>query len=152
MNELIARLNAEMATTVPRAFQMGVRITEMAPGRVRLDVPLDGNTNHFGAVYAGVVFTVAEMVGGALHFATFDVTTHYPLVRGMSIQFRAPGRGPLHAVAELPRAELDRILAASVVDGRPAKVNFEVQAQVLAEDGTLVATTTGDYQIRPVGT
>ena len=38
-------------------------------------------------MYAGVIFTVAEVLGGALHFATFDASTHYPLVRKMTIDF-----------------------------------------------------------------
>lgn len=149
MGDQLDAINAMLAELVPPAHQMGVRFTELRPGHARADVPIEGNGNHFGVVYAGVIFTVAEVLGGGIHVATFDATTHYPLVRGMSVEFRAPGQGPLHAVAELGEDEIARIREAATVDGAPAKVSFELVAQVLAEDGTLVARTRGDYQLRP---
>jgi acyl-coenzyme A thioesterase PaaI-like protein len=145
-------MNAMLEQLIPRAHQMGVRFTELRPGHVRADVPFEGNGNHFGVVYAGVTFTLAEVLGGAMHFATFDVATHYPVVRNLAIDFLAPGRGALHAVADLGEEEIARVRADSVRDGQPVKVPFVLQAQVFGEDGTLVATTRGDYQLRPHGT
>src|SRR5689334_22531785 len=83
--------NAALAQLVPRAHQMGVRFVEMRPGHVRAELPFEGNGNHFGTVYAGVIFTLAEVLGGAMHWVSFDGSTHYPLVRSMSIDFVAPG-------------------------------------------------------------
>lgn len=141
-------MNAALRQTVPRAYEMGVRFAEMRPGYVRAEVPFEGNGNHFGVMYAGVIFTVAEVLGGAMHVATFDATTHYPLVRGLSVRFVAPGRGPLSASASLSEDEIAAVKATSA-DG--SKAPFELRAEVVAEDGTLVATTVGDYQIRPYG-
>ena len=45
-------------------------------------------------MYAGVICTVAEVLGGALPFATFDVATHYPLVTGADGEVVARTRGP----------------------------------------------------------
>ena len=102
------------------------------------EVPFEGNANHFGAIYAGVIFTVAEVLGGALHFATFDASTHYPLVKGLTVEFLAPGKSRLTASASLPEDEVDRIRAAA----QPGvKVDFELVAEVVGEDGTLVART-----------
>jgi acyl-coenzyme A thioesterase PaaI-like protein len=150
-HESLAAMNGMLEQLIPRAHQMGVHFTELRPGHVRADVPFEGNGNHFGVMYAGVTFTVAEVLGGAMHLATFDVTTHYPVVRAMSIDFSAPGRGPLHAVAELGAGEIARIRAASTGDGGPVKVAFVLEAQVFGEDGTLVAATRADYQLRPHG-
>lgn len=146
--DLLAAANTVLEQFIPRAWQMGVRFTDVRPGAVRADVPADGNGNHFGVVYAGVTFTVAEVLGGALALATFDPTTHYPLVRRMEIDFLAPGKTALAAVASLPDAEVERIRAAATPD---AKVGFELTAEVLGEDGTVVARTRGDYQLRPFG-
>jgi acyl-coenzyme A thioesterase PaaI-like protein len=132
----VTMINAALEQLIPRAHQMGVEFVELRPGFVRARVPFEGNGNHFGVVYAGVTFTVAEVLGGAIHFATFDVTTHYPLVKSLS------------ASAALSADEIDRIKAAATPD---AKVPFVLEAEVVGEDGTLVARTRGDYQLRPFG-
>jgi acyl-coenzyme A thioesterase PaaI-like protein len=144
----VTMINAALEQLIPRAHQMGVEFVELRPGFVRARVPFEGNGNHFGVVYAGVTFTVAEVLGGAIHFATFDVTTHYPLVKSLTIDFLAPGTGPLSASAALSADEIDRIEAAATPD---AKVPFVLEAEVVGADGTVVARTRGDYQLRPFG-
>jgi thioesterase domain-containing protein len=143
----VETINVALEQMIPRAHQMGVTFVEMRPGYVRAEVPFEGNVNHFGVIYAGVIFTLAEVLGGAIHFASFDVSTHYPLVRGMQIDFVAPGKGRLSASASLTEDEVVRIRAASA----NGKVPFELRAEVVDEDGKVVATTRGDYQIRPYG-
>jgi acyl-coenzyme A thioesterase PaaI-like protein len=141
-------MNTALEHLIPRAHQMGVEFVELRPGYVRAEVPFEGNGNHFGVIYAGVIFTLAEVLGGAMHFATFDVSTHYPLVRSLNIDFVAPGKGRLSASAALSDAEVERIKA----EARPdAKVAFVLEAEVVGEDATVVARTRGDYQIRPFG-
>jgi acyl-coenzyme A thioesterase PaaI-like protein len=148
MTDRVATMNAALEQLVPRAHQMGVRFVEVRPGFVRAQLPFEGNGNHFGTVYAGVIFTLAEVLGGAMHFASFDPATHYPLVRNMSIDFVAPGRGALTATASLDEDTIARVRAEA---GADAKAPFELHATVTTEDGTVVATTVGDYQIRPYG-
>lgn len=141
-------MNAALEQLIPRAHQMGVAFVDLRPGYVRAEVPLEGNGNHFGVIYAGVTFTLAEVLGGGMHFATFDVTTHYPLVRSLSIDFLAPGKGTLSASASLSEDEVARIKAEATPD---AKVAFVLETEVVGEDGTVVARTRGDYQLRPYG-
>lgn len=143
-----ATVTAALKQLIPVAANMGVEFTELRPGFVRAEVPFEGNGNHFGVIYAGVIFTVAEVLGGAIHFATFDSTTHYPLVRGVEIDFVAPGRSRLTATASLTDEEVARIRAEAVPG---AKVPFRLDAEVVGEDGTVVARTRGDYQLRPFG-
>jgi acyl-coenzyme A thioesterase PaaI-like protein len=141
-------MNTALEHLVPRAHQMGVQFVEMRPGYARAEVAFEGNGNHFGVVYAGVIFTLAEVLGGAIHFATFDVATHYPLVKRVEIDFVAPGRSRLSASAQLSTDEVARIKAEALPD---AKVAFVLEAEVVGEDGTVVARTRGDYQLRPHG-
>lgn len=147
-DEQLTMMNAALEQLIPRAHQMGVEFVELRPGLVRAEVPFEGNGNHFGVVYAGVIFTVAEVLGGAIHYATFDVSTHYPLVRNLSIDFVAPGTSGLSASASLSKEEIARIRAAATPD---AKVPFVLEAEVVGEAGTVVARTRGDYQLRPFG-
>ena len=144
----VSTLNEGLEQLIPIAHRMGVTFLEMRPGFVRAGVPFEGNGNHFGTMYAGVIFTVAEMLGGAMHWATFDATTHYPLVRAVSIEFRAPGRGPVTASASLDEQTIARVKHDV---GAHGKASFELRAEVLTDDGMLVATTVGDYRIRPYG-
>jgi acyl-coenzyme A thioesterase PaaI-like protein len=141
-------MNAALEQLIPRAHQMGVEFVEMRPGFVRAEVPFEGNGYHFGVIYAGVIFTVAEVLGGAIHVATFDVSTHYPLVKDLAIDFIAPGKSRLSASASLAPEEIARIAAAATPD---AKVPFVLEAEVVGADGTVVARTRGDYQLRPFG-
>jgi thioesterase domain-containing protein len=148
VSDALAQLNAGLAQLVPRAHEMGVRFVTARPGTVRATVPVEGNGNHFGTIYAGVIFTLAEVLGGALHFATFDATTHYPLVRAMTIDFVAAGRTQLTAAATLDDATVERVRAEASEGGKP---RFELCATVSDDSGTVVATTVGDYQLRPYG-
>ena len=126
-----------------------MRFVEARPGFVRATLPFEGNTNHLGTIYAGAIFTLAEVLGGALHLATFDRDRYYPLVRSLTIDFKAPGRGPLSASASLDAAAIAQIAADAEAKGKAA---FVLTVEVVGEDGTLVATTRGDYQIRRNGT
>ena len=142
------QLNAALESLIPSAHRMGVRFVELQPGFVSAEVPFEGNGNHFGVIYAGATFTVAEVLGGAMHFATFDPATHYPLVRKLQIEFLAPGTGPLTARARLDDDEIARIRAELTPE---TKVAFVLDAEVVGTDGTVVARTHGDYQVRPFG-
>ena len=143
----VGAMNAGLEQLVPRAHQMGVRFVELRPGYVRAELPVEGNTNHVGTIYAGVIFTLAEVLGGAMHVATFDVTTHYPIVRSMTIDFVAPGTTALTAVASLSDDEIAAVRSAAA----NGKASFVLVAEVTDVAGTVVARTTGNYQIRPHG-
>ena len=43
----------------------GLKAEVLEPGRVCLRMPLQGNQNHIGSMYAGALFTLAEIPGGA---------------------------------------------------------------------------------------
>ncbi len=51
--------------------RMGLKVIELTPGYVKLIAPLQGNENHVGSMYAGALFTLAEIPGGALILTTF---------------------------------------------------------------------------------
>jgi thioesterase domain-containing protein len=147
VDDAAAVLNGALGQLIPVAAKMGLEFVDARPGHVSAAVPFEGNGNHFGVVYAGVIFTVAEVLGGAIHLTTFDASTHYPLVRNVQIDFLAPGRSRLTATATLAEDEVARIKAAAVPG---AKVAFVLEAEVVDEDGTVVARTRGDYQLRPL--
>ena len=142
-----ALLNATMGETIPVLDRMGLEVIEAAPGRSAARVPMAGNGNHVGTMYAGVLFSVAEMLGGALSLATFDPARYYPIVKDLRIDFRRPATSAVTARTSLDEAEVARVLADAERDG---KGQFTLVAELTDEVGTVVATTEGTYQIRPL--
>lgn len=134
-----------MGETIPAAHRMGVRVVEARPGYAVASVPMEGNGNHFGVVYAGVQFTVAEVLGGIIAASTFDVTHYFPLVKSLDITYVAMAGTDLVAEAAIDDATIARVEAEAAERG---KADFVVEASVNDADGQVVATTRGVYQLR----
>lgn len=141
-------INGAMGKTIPVAHGMGIAVTQARRGFASTAVPMEGNGNHFGVMYAGVLFTVAEILGGAIALASFDAAAYYPLVKDLQIFFRRPATTDVTAEASLDDAEIDRIAAAAAEHG---KCDFTLEATVTDANGVVVATTKGLYQLREHG-
>ncbi|MFR9751358.1 YiiD C-terminal domain-containing protein [Nocardia sp. 004] len=140
--------NGALETTVPIAHKMGVQAVQVRPGFAATSVPAEGNGNHFGVMYAGVLFTVAEVLGGALAIASFDLSLFYPLVKDLRIGFRKPAKTEVRAEATLSEEEIARITAEASANG---KADFVLRAVVTDAEGVVVAETEGLYQLRAHG-
>lgn len=134
----------------PFAFvtRMGLKAYRLAPRRVKLGLPLAGNENHIGTMYAGALFTVAEIPGGALYLTTFDVEKFYPVLKAMNIRFRRPAASDVTVEVALNKAEAARITAEAKSRG---KAEFILNAAVQDVAGDIVAETEGVYQLRAYG-
>ncbi|AEF39041.1 PaaI family thioesterase [Hoyosella subflava] len=141
--------NAGIEHMLPPAHRMGVKIVELEKGRVVGEVPVDGNTNHIGTVYAGVLFTVAEVLGGAICLPTFDSAKFYPIVKDVQIRFRRPATTTIRATAVLPSDIVEAVAEAAEANG---KADFELEAELADTSGQVVASTHGIYQLRKHGT
>ena len=56
--------------------RMGVKVVELKRGYVELKAPLDVNLSHVGTMYAGALFSLAEVPGGAMYLSSFDVSKY----------------------------------------------------------------------------
>ena len=148
MSNLVDMMNGAMESTIPPVHKMGVRVVEARRGHAVASVPLEGNGNHFGVIYAGVQFTVAEMLGGVIALATFDAAKYYPLVKSVDITFTGMARTDLLAQASLDDDEIARIEAEAADKG---KADFVLDAVVKDEAGQTVSLTRGVYQLRAHG-
>src|SRR5689334_16096766 len=90
-----------LGVLIPRMGEMGIAITELAPGRVIAEVGMDGNANHLGTMYAGTLFGVAEVLGGVICVPSFDLSLYYPTVKALTIDFRRPATSAVRAEARL---------------------------------------------------
>lgn len=131
----------------PFAFisRLGLKALEFRPGYVKLMMPLKGNESHFGGMYAGAVFTLAEMPPGVLYMTTFDITRFYPVVKEMNIRFKRPAMTDLTVEVSLSDDEIVRI---STEAGEKGKSGFSVETKILDASLNVVAESTGIYQLR----
>src|SRR5690606_6231425 len=127
---------------------MGARVVEVRPGFAAAEVPMEGNGNHFGVMYAGVLFTVAELLGGAIAVASFDTTRFFPLVKDLRISFLRPAKTAVRSQAALAEETIAAVAEEAEANG---KADFELDAELTDTEGTVVARTHGLCQLRRLG-
>jgi thioesterase domain-containing protein len=140
-------LTAGVRTMVPIMGAMELSVVEASRGRAAATIPPGPNVNHFGAMYAGSLFTVAEMLGGVLGFNTFDLDGFIPIVKSLEIRFLKPATTTVTARTSLSEEEIARIQAEAETTG---KSQFVLTTEVTDEAGVVVAATEGVYQMRKV--
>lgn len=144
-DELTDLATERLTSLIPIVGSMGIRVVELGAGRVATEIPLEGNGNHIGTMYAGSLFCVAEVLGGVLVPATFDGERYYAIVKGLDIRYLKPATGKVRARACLDDATIARVTREAEEVG---KADFVLEAGVTDLQGTTVAVTRGDYQLR----
>jgi acyl-coenzyme A thioesterase PaaI-like protein len=125
--------------------RMNLKAEVLEPGFVRLRVPLAGNENHIGSMYAGALFTLAEIPGGALFLTSFDASKFYPIVKEMNLRFRRPATGDIVVEARLGAEEIERLQSEAQTNG---KAEYVLELQLTDGSGEVVALSRGIYQLR----
>ncbi len=136
-------------TTVPFIQRAGLRAPVMERGRVVTTMPLAGNTNHIGIMYAGALFSVGEVTGGAMFLTSFDADKYYPVIKDMHIRFRRPATTDVHVEVRMDEQEIARAEQEAATKG---KADYVLQGNIIDEKGEVVAIMTGTYQLRAMGT
>ncbi|CAN7422178.1 YiiD C-terminal domain-containing protein [Pseudomonas sp. LjRoot71] len=140
--ELVRQLTEEQIAFVQRS---GLKAEVLEPGRVRLRMPLAGNQNHIGSMYAGALFTLAEIPGGALFLTSFDAQRFYPIVKEMNLRFRRPATGDIRVEANLSEAQIEQLQKQATEHG---KAEYVLELQLTDDSGEVVAQSRGLYQLR----
>ncbi len=123
----------------------GLRAEILQPGHVRLRMPLQGNQNHIGSMYAGALFTLAEIPGGALFLTSFDVQRFYPVIKEINLRFRRPASSDILVEASLNADEIRRIEDEAE---RLGKAEYRLELQLCDASGEVVAQSNALYQLR----
>ena len=131
-----------LMTDYPFVERAGLEVLHVERGRAVLRLPFEPNINHVGMVYAGALFTVAEVPGGVLFASAFDLTRFYPIVGDMKVRFASPARTPVLVDARMAGDEIDRVTAELEAKG---KAKWVLTQDVVDEAGTVVATTEATY-------
>ncbi|MCE5362028.1 YiiD C-terminal domain-containing protein [Pseudomonas anguilliseptica] len=140
--ELVRQLTEEQIAFVQRS---GLKADVLEVGHVRLRMPLTGNQNHIGSMYAGALFTLAEIPGGALFLTSFDTQRFYPIVKEMNLRFRRPATGDIQVEASLSEAQIEQLQKQATEEG---KAEYVLELQLTDDSGEVVAQSRGLYQLR----
>lgn len=123
----------------------GFRARVLERGHVVCEMPLSGNKNHIGTMYAGALFTLAEVPGGALYLTTFDTTKFIPIVTEMNIKFVKPAKGTVSIEINMSDERIAELEAEAEANG---KAVFELEGELKNTEGEVVAISQGVYQLR----
>lgn len=142
-----AAVNRIIGLSIPFAPRNGFRIETLKPGYVKAEIPLKGNKNHFGSLYAGAYFLVAEIPGGVL--TLFDMGPAYtPILKEMTLQFFQPANSDVTVEFSLEQEKVDAIKAEADKTGRAA---FELEGKMFDREGNHVASSVAHYRVRKKG-
>lgn len=131
--------------SIPFAERAGIDLVEFKRGHVKMKIPLEPNKNHIGTMYAGALFTLAEIPGGAIFMSAFDMTKFFPIVAEMTIKYLKPATTDIYVEVTMSENEIERITKEATDNG---KSTFILEKELKDENGVIVAITTGTYQAR----
>ena len=131
--------------TIPIVEKMGVKVVLFKPNRAKLMLPLALNVNHIGCIYAGSLFTLGEMAGGAIFHASFDSSVFFPIVKQLSIRFRRMALTDVTVEVILPEDEAERIKTVATAEG---KADFELSLEIKDANDEVCSILSGTWQIR----
>lgn len=146
--EQLATLGHTAENSFPFVSRCGVKVLELKRGYCKMLMPHEPNKNHVGTMYAGALFTLAELPGGVVYMTSFDTKRFYPIVKDMSIRFRRPATTDITVEVRISEEEIARIEAEAEANG---KCDYEWDVELKDASGEVVALTKNTYQLRKIG-
>lgn len=131
--------------TIPFLERTGIVVDHAERGLVRLRMPFEPNVNHVGMMYAGALFTLAEVPGGTIFLTSFDAKKYYPIVKDLQIRFRRPATTDITVEVRISDDEIARITAEADANG---KADYGWECELKDETGEVVAISRNTYQMR----
>jgi thioesterase domain-containing protein len=132
---------------IPAVKRTGVKITDMRERYAKILMPIEGNKNHIGIMYAGSLFSIGELSGGVIHGASFDIDKYVPIVKEVNIRFRRPALTDVMLEVSMTKQDADRVQAEAAQKG---KADFPLDLEIKDTSGEVVAIVHAVYQIRPM--
>lgn len=137
------------AKGIPFVSRTGIEVEALEKGYTRMRAPFEPNVNHVGTMYAGALFTLAELPGGAIFMTSFDIKRFYPIVKEMNIRFRRPASGDIWVEVQVSDEFVQKVQAEADANG---KADYEWECELKDAKGTVVAISRNVYQLRKIGT
>ncbi|MBU2550246.1 MAG: thioesterase domain-containing protein [Proteobacteria bacterium] len=142
------RVLAEAAIeSVPGIKRTGIRVLDLRERYLKILMPLEGNINHVGMMYAGSLFTLGELPGGVIIMVSYEPGKFVPIVKEVGIRFRRPALTDVTLELEWTKEHADKIEAEALEKG---KADFTLDMELKDAGGEAVALVNGIWQIRPM--
>ena len=141
-------IKAASDKTFPFVERCGVQTLDVDRGYCKMLMPFAPNVNHVGIMYAGALYTLAELPGGTIYLTSFDTGKFYPIVKDMHIRFRRPATTDVTVEVTLSDEEIARIESTTEEVG---KCDFEWDVELKDAKGEVVAIAHNVYQLRKIG-
>jgi acyl-coenzyme A thioesterase PaaI-like protein len=123
----------------------GLKILEFRRRYIKIMMPIKGNGNHVGIMYAGSLFSLGEASGGFVFASTFDPLQYYPIIKEVHIKFVKPATTDVTLIAELNDDQIETVNRQLNETGRS-----KLTATYEIKDATneVVAIVHGNWPIR----
>ena len=95
-----------------------IELVEFERGHVVMRMPFDPNKNHLGTMYAGAVYTLAEIPGGAILISAFNMAEFFPTLASSEMKYVSPIYCDVMIDLRMTEEELKRIEAEAKETGR----------------------------------
>jgi thioesterase domain-containing protein len=142
----ITEIQSLISQKIPLAEFLGIQIEAVEPGHARLRLPFSlRSQNHLEIVYAGAIFSLAEIAGGIAMISVFDTSKYTILIERLSIEFVRPSRRDLWCDLTLPQDLVAQVKAQVAEEGK-AKITLPVK--VVDERQRVIARVEGAYYLR----
>jgi thioesterase domain-containing protein len=142
------RILAETAVDrVPAIKRSGVQIIGLRDRYCKLLMPLAGNVNHVGMMYAGSLFTLGELPGGIIVMASYELGKFIPIVKEVAIRFVKPALTDVTLELEWTKEYAETLGKEALEKG---KANFPLTMEIKDPGDQVVSLVTGVWQIRPM--
>lgn len=131
--------------SIPAVGRLGITVESLEPGATRLRLPIEGNGNHLGTMYAGALFALVELPGGLIPIAFFGPGQYVPIVTDLHIEFLAAARTDVTLSARMDVEELRALAAQADAEGQ-APFTLALHGEDAA--GRTVVASTAHYLLR----
>jgi acyl-coenzyme A thioesterase PaaI-like protein len=105
-------------------IRTGLVFEAVEPNKLVGRMPLAGNSNHTGIMYAGSLFALAECMAGVLFINRFGTEKIAPICANIDIRFRRPASSDVTLTMVIEDDEFER-LEHQVMEQGKASVTYE---------------------------
>ena len=124
----------------------GLEVQSIQGGVYRCFVPhRESNLNHIDTIHAGIQWSVSEVLGGMVMISTLKGHPFFAVVKRVVIDFTRPARSGITAEALFDSVAAEKLKTDFESEG---EASFSLRVSVRDENGTEVASATGDYLAR----
>ncbi len=139
--------SVEIINSIEAISRTGLKFESVEANDLIAKMPLKGNGNHNGIMYAGSLFALAECAPGVLFMNRFDPEVIAPICASVNIRFRRPASSDVSLALSISDEQFTQ-LEADVMDVGKAAVEFEEKLQ--DDQGEVVAIAEVKYVLLKV--